>query len=385
MQLVICIATLNLLLESLPPGAADHNWIRGIETGCVALFTIEFLLRLIACPLFNDEDQDPRMLIPQRQFWVQAFTWIDLLSILPFYYQEIVMPETGGGEGRVDGQNFMFVRMLRLVRLIRVLRMLKLGKYCQGIQLLGIAISRARLAFLWMLMLITMSVIFFASAVFYAEQAQATFDEANLEWVRHNESTLPDAGKPIQFQTVIGAMWWAIGTLTGSAYGDTYPHTPGGRMVAAFCMVAGLLVTAYPVTIITITFIDVWEQFKQVKELRRRRNRIIESYKSQEEIEQQKAATERARRKERDALRRRPSAGSGSGPVKWFRSAKASVLSQITERRKNSKDLTQSVTRKPDDPLRTSISSVAVMFPSDKPTVSRSQESGGRRVAKVGR
>ena len=36
------------------------------------------------------------------------------------------------------------------------------------------------------------------------------------------------------------ALWWAIVTITTVGYGDKYPVTPGGRIVAVFVMLAGV-------------------------------------------------------------------------------------------------------------------------------------------------
>jgi voltage-gated potassium channel len=35
-------------------------------------------------------------------------------------------------------------------------------------------------------------------------------------------------------------MWWAISTMTTVGYGDRFPITPEGRLIAAFLMSAGV-------------------------------------------------------------------------------------------------------------------------------------------------
>jgi voltage-gated potassium channel len=40
------------------------------------------------------------------------------------------------------------------------------------------------------------------------------------------------------------AVWWSMVTLTTVGYGDYFPTSPGGRIVAAFVMVAGVGIIA---------------------------------------------------------------------------------------------------------------------------------------------
>lgn len=49
-----------------------------------------------------------------------------------------------------------------------------------------------------------------------------------------------DAGGPIQ--SFGDALWWAMTTITTVGYGDTYPVTPGGRMIAVVLMAVGIAV-----------------------------------------------------------------------------------------------------------------------------------------------
>lgn len=46
----------------------------------------------------------------------------------------------------------------------------------------------------------------------------------------------PDAN----IQTPEHALWWAFSTITSVGYGDKYPVTPEGRLVAAVLMTAGV-------------------------------------------------------------------------------------------------------------------------------------------------
>jgi voltage-gated potassium channel len=42
-------------------------------------------------------------------------------------------------------------------------------------------------------------------------------------------------------QTIFDSIWWAVVTMTSLGYGDIYPVTTGGRIVAIFLMFFGVL------------------------------------------------------------------------------------------------------------------------------------------------
>lgn len=49
-------------------------------------------------------------------------------------------------------------------------------------------------------------------------------------------------------------MWWAIVTMTTVGYGDMYPVTGLGKVIASVAALSGLMVIAIPVTVISTNF-----------------------------------------------------------------------------------------------------------------------------------
>eukprot|EP01065_Artemidia_motanka_P019940 TRINITY_DN2385_c0_g1_i1.p1 TRINITY_DN2385_c0_g1~~TRINITY_DN2385_c0_g1_i1.p1 ORF type:complete len:601 (+),score=172.85 TRINITY_DN2385_c0_g1_i1:156-1958(+) len=230
-----------------------------VEAVCIAIFSIEFCIRLIATP-------------SQLSYWSSSWTWIDLVSILPFYLNVTgALPTDSGAESLV------VLRVLKIARLSRVLRMLRLGKNLKSIQIMVVAIIRARIALVMMCVLMLMTIVFYSSLMYFVERRDSNFDPApspgypNGKWVR-NSTTLADHGRPIFFQSIPDTMWWGLATVTTVGYGDVYPITPEGKFIASLTMVTGILVVSYPITILTNAFATVNEEFREEDSRKRRRD-----------------------------------------------------------------------------------------------------------------
>eukprot|EP01065_Artemidia_motanka_P047415 TRINITY_DN7429_c0_g2_i1.p1 TRINITY_DN7429_c0_g2~~TRINITY_DN7429_c0_g2_i1.p1 ORF type:complete len:650 (+),score=189.91 TRINITY_DN7429_c0_g2_i1:161-1951(+) len=271
-QLTILVSIVTMIVESLPTladldGVVRNPILFGIETACIGVFSVEFLLRTMVNP-------------NNRAYWTSTFTWIDILAITPYYLR------LAGQQNESSSSNSLVIlRVLRMARMVRVLRVLKLGRNSEGIQLMVLALQRSRLALTWAIAMVCMAVVLCASLIFYVDKEDAVFVaewyEADLEnayrrsaWIRKNDSGFRDAGTPIAFQSIPDAMWWALVTLTTVGYGDSFPVTPLGKTVGGIAMVAGLLVIAYPVTVISTAFTELQMQFDKKRRANRRRERF---------------------------------------------------------------------------------------------------------------
>ncbi|HSU54452.1 MAG TPA: ion transporter [Candidatus Dormibacteraeota bacterium] len=121
--------------------------------------------------------------------------WIDLVSSIPMM------------------DLFRWGRIVRVVRILRILRGVRSVKV-----ILGLVLQAGVRG--------TLSLVFLVSAVFIVFSAIAIL---NAE--KSPDSNIKDVGD---------ALWWAVVTITTVGYGDKYPVTGEGRIVAAFLMVAGV-------------------------------------------------------------------------------------------------------------------------------------------------
>lgn len=132
---------------------------------------------------------------PNRWRYLSTWGWLDLLSAIP------VLDAARWG------------RLARIVRIFRVLRALRAAN------LLASAVMRHRSenTFLAVSLLAVLLVVFSSIAVLQFE----TTEQSNIK-------------------TGEDAFWWAIVTITTVGYGDFYPVTPEGRLVAALLMCSGV-------------------------------------------------------------------------------------------------------------------------------------------------
>ena len=188
-----------------------------LESFCVAWFSMEFTIRFISCP-------------SKREFAKDVMNVIDLLAIVPYFVSILLNVLASSSQQACDaaatGNSFIFVRVLR------VFRVFKLSKHSQGLRILGLTIksSLRELGMFFFFLLVAM--VIFSSAAYYAEVGE------------------PDS----QLTSIPGAFWWAIVTMTTVGYGDVTPVGVWGKLVGAFCVVAGVLTIALPVPVVVANF-----------------------------------------------------------------------------------------------------------------------------------
>ncbi|MBN2296457.1 MAG: ion transporter [Pirellulales bacterium] len=194
-QVLILISLVSFCVETLPDITNETRyWLYVVEVVTVALFTIEYGLRILV--------SENRL-----RFIFSFYGMIDLVAILPFYIS------TG-----VD------LRTVRVLRLFRVFRIFKIVRYTQ-------AINRFRAAFveireeMVLFFIATAMVLFISSVGIYYFEGEV---------------------QPDDFGSVFHCMWWAIITLTTVGYGDALPITLGGRIFTGFILMLGLGIVAVP-------------------------------------------------------------------------------------------------------------------------------------------
>lgn len=69
--------------------------------------------------------------------------------------------------------------------------------------------------------------------------------------------------QPENFSNAFSGIWWSVSTLLTVGYGDIYPVTVGGRLMAIFIAFLGVGVVAIPTGIISAGFVEYYSQIKK--------------------------------------------------------------------------------------------------------------------------
>jgi voltage-gated potassium channel len=214
--LLIFINTITVVLETVDElNQAYGHIFHAIEIVSVAIFTVEYLLRLWVAPL--DPQYSGRFGRIRYAFSLMAV--IDLLAILPGFLPMIF------------DMDLRFVRMLRLFRLFRLF---KLSRYVHSLDTFDDVIRSKREQLTVTLVLIAMMLLFVSSIMYLIE----------------NEA------QPDKFPNIPAAMWYGVVTLTTIGYGDVFPITPLGKILGGFIGFLGIGLFALPAGMLASGFAD---------------------------------------------------------------------------------------------------------------------------------
>ena len=195
-----------LIIASLLPLCFKESSpiLETIEYGCVLVFIVDYLARWVTADL--------KLRKGALSFVIYPFTpmaIIDLLSILPV---------------------FNALRTLRVLRLFRALRAFKLIRYSKSASAIAAVFEKQWEALLAVLCLAICYILVSALVIFNVE--------------------------PETFNTFFDAVYWAVVSLTTVGYGDLYPSSDVGRVIAMISSLMGVAVVALPSGIITAGMLD---------------------------------------------------------------------------------------------------------------------------------
>lgn len=190
----------------------DALMLQRLGTGFAAIFGIEYVLRVWTA----DVPKPGAGLRARLDYIMSVGGVIDLLAFLP----AILFPAANG------------TLVLRLLRLLRLARLFKIASLRRAIAHVTRAL-RESADELAISVVVSLGLIFFGATAMFLVEGDA---------------------QPEIFGSIPRAMWWSMATLTTVGYGDVYPITVGGKMVASFIAIVGIAAVAMPAGILAAAF-----------------------------------------------------------------------------------------------------------------------------------
>ncbi|XP_051746031.1 potassium voltage-gated channel subfamily D member 2 isoform X3 [Ctenopharyngodon idella] len=229
----IAVSVMANVVETVPCGSAPNRAKEiscgeryalaffCLDTACVMIFTVEYLLRLVAAP-------------SRYKFVKSVMSIIDVVAIMP-YYIGLVMTDNEDVSGA-------FVTL----RVFRVFRIFKFSRHSAGLRILGYTLKSCASELGFLLFSLTMAIIIFATVMFYAEKGSSAS----------------------KFTSIPAAFWYTIVTMTTLGYGDMVPKTIMGKIFGSICSLSGVLVIALPVPVIVSNFSRIYHQSQRAEKRR---------------------------------------------------------------------------------------------------------------------
>jgi voltage-gated potassium channel len=183
-MLFLCIFVVGLLVvdTTMKTDVETKRIFSWIDTGICIIFLIDFSWRLIT--------------EKNRLIYFVTWGWIDFISSLPMFAIARL--------GRI-------ARILRIIRLIRGLKSFK--------TLLDFIVQKRGESTALSASLIAILTVSFGSIAIL--QCEKDIEHSNI-------------------QSAGDAVWWTVVTMSTVGYGDHFPTTPEGRIVAAVLMIVGI-------------------------------------------------------------------------------------------------------------------------------------------------
>lgn len=195
------------------------EFFRDFELFSVVVFSIEYLLRLWVSDVhyITKKHHKGSKISARLKYMFSFYGIIDLIAILPFYLPVFI---------KLD------LRMLRILRITRMFRLFKVAHYSKSLQLMGTVLKNKK-GELLVTISIALIIVLVSSSLMYEI-------EKNVQ--------------PDNFPNVFAAMWWAFATLTTIGYGDVYPISVIGKVLAIITAFFGIGLIAIPTGILASGF-----------------------------------------------------------------------------------------------------------------------------------
>ena len=205
-----------MFMDTFEPLQPWHPVLRFIEVFTVSIFIIEYALRLWTARLLYPEKSNVRAAL---RFMRSFDGVVDLMTILPFFFLS----------------GFVVFRMMRVVR---ILRLFKINANFDSFNVITSVLYEKRKQLVSSIFIILILMLA-ASLSMYSAEHEA---------------------QPEAFRNAFSGIWWSVSTLLTIGYGDIYPITLAGKIMAIIISFLGVGVVAIPTGIISAGFVEQYTE-----------------------------------------------------------------------------------------------------------------------------
>lgn len=184
----------------------------------IIIFCIEYVLRIWTANYLFPEDSNKKAIF---KFLISYDGIVDLLTILPFFFLS----------------GFVAFRILRVIRIFHLFRIN--GQY-DSFNIIFSVLKEKRNQILSSMVIVLILMLASSIGIYYAEHDM----------------------QPYVFKNAFSGVWWSVSTLLTVGYGDIYPITTVGRIMAILTAFFGVGVVAIPTGIISAGFVEHYSKMK---------------------------------------------------------------------------------------------------------------------------
>ena len=223
--LMILIGITAVVFQSFDIKQEYKYLFQFISYVCAFIFTIEYILRIISAPM----EYPGKHSLKSRIIYIFSFMGIiDFLSILPFilvYHPTIK-----------DYKDF--------IELGKIFIIFKAFRYTTSYKVIKKVISSVKYELFVSFSMASIIISFCAILMYYIERE----------------------AQPEAFNNIGEGFWWAIITFTSVGYGDIYPVTVFGKVIASLMAMIGVMTLSLPTAIISGSFVEYLQNNKKNKD-----------------------------------------------------------------------------------------------------------------------
>ncbi|MCR5216613.1 MAG: ion transporter [Lachnospiraceae bacterium] len=217
---IVIITNITVMfLDTFDALAAFRGFFKVVELVTTLIFCIEYILRIWTADFLYPKETK----LQARLHFLRSYDGVvDLLTIIPAFFL------TG----------FVAFRMLRVVRIFHLFRIN--AHYDSFNVITGVLLEKKNQIFSSLFIIVVLMMA--SSLCIYSAEHEA---------------------QPEIFANAFSGIWWSVSTVLTVGYGDIYPITTLGKIMAIFIAFLGVGVVAIPTGIISAGFVERYTRDSQ--------------------------------------------------------------------------------------------------------------------------